>query len=163
MTVKGLLHPVMTDQQTQLDQLQANVAQLSGAVDMLVTQFLRPLAQQSIENQSTIAALIERSEQHQEWLDEDRRDLAEYRQTQREQSQQIQALLEDARADRKATADRFEQMDRRFEIAQNEIRQNQRLLLENQERLRESDRKLDATLAEVLSLSRRVAVVEDAA
>ncbi|MGC1527675.1 MAG: hypothetical protein WA783_16645, partial [Phormidesmis sp.] len=80
----------MTDQQTQLDQLQANVAQLSGAVDMLVTQFLRPLAQQSIENQSTIAALIERSEQHQEWLDEDRRDLAEYRQTQREQSQQIQ-------------------------------------------------------------------------
>ena len=153
----------MTDQQVQLDQLQATVIQLSGAVDRLVTGFLHPLVQQSVENQNTIAALIERSEQHQEWLDEDRRDIAEYRQAQREQSQQIQALLEDARADRKATADRFGAMDRHFEAMQSEIRQNQRLMFENQERLRESDRKLDATLTEVLSLSRRVAVVEDAA
>ena len=157
------LIPFMTDQQAQLNQLQATVTQLSGAVDVLVTQFLQPLVQQSVENQNTIAALIERSEQHREWLDEDRRDIAEYRQAQREQSQQIQALLEDARADRKVTAGRFEQMDGRFEAMQSEIRQNQRLLLENQEGLRESDHKLDATLAEVLSLSRRVAVVEDAA
>ena len=153
----------MTAQQAQLNQLHTDLSQLSGAVDTLVTQFLRPLAQQSIENQKAIAALIKRSEQHQDWLDEDRRDLAEYRQAQQEHSQQVQTLLEEARTDRKAAADRFKQMDQRFEATQNEIRQNQRLLLKNQERLRESDRKLDATLNEVLSLSRHVAAVEDAA
>ncbi|MFK8184533.1 MAG: hypothetical protein AB8B99_14260 [Phormidesmis sp.] len=157
----------MTDPKAQLDQLQATVTQLSGAVNTLVSEFLHPLAQQTLENQKSTTALIARSEQHQEWLDEDRQDVANLRQAQHEQSQQIQALLEDARADRKATTDRFEallqKIDQRFAEMQTEIRQNQRLLLENQARLRDSDRRLDATLTEVLSLSRRVAIVEDAA
>ena len=53
------------------------------------------------------------------------------------------------RADRKAANDKFESL-------QSEIRQNQRLLLSGQERL-------DTVLTEVLSLSRRVQAVEDAA
>ena len=121
-----------------------------------MTQFLRPLAQQSIENQQAIARLVERSEQHQEWLDEDRQDLAEWRQVQAEQSQQIQSLLDSARADRMSANIRFEHYSQRFEEVQSEIRQNQRLLLSGQDRL-------DTVLTEVLSLSRRVQTIEDAA
>ena len=61
----------------------------------------------------------------------------------------FQTLIDEARADRKAANDKFESL-------QGEIRQNQRLMLSGQERL-------DAILAEVLSLSRRVQAVEDAA
>ena len=122
---------------------------LTGAVDALVTQFLRPLAQQSVENQQAVGRLIERSEQHQEWLDEDRRDLAEWRRARSEKFQQIQLLLDSAHANRRSA-------NERFEAVQSEIRQNQRLLLTGQERL-------DTMLAEVLSLSRRVQVIEDAA
>ncbi|MGC1306545.1 MAG: hypothetical protein WA885_04895 [Phormidesmis sp.] len=129
---------------------------LTGAVDALATQFLRPLAQQSVENQQAVGRLIERSEQYQEWLDEDRHDLAEWRQAQSEQSQQIQSLLDSARADRRSANERFEQHSQRFEAVQSEIRQNQRLLLTGQERL-------ETVLTEVLSLSRRVQVIEDAA
>ena len=152
-----------TDTTQRLDAIDERLGQLTGAVDVLVTQFLRPLAQQSVANQEAIARLIERSEQHQEWLDEDRHDLAVWRQAQAEQSQQIQSLLDSARADRMSANEkferlgqRFEQQDQRFEQMQAEIRQNQRLLLSGQERL-------DAVLAEVLSLSRRVQAVEDAA
>ncbi|MEL6352967.1 MAG: hypothetical protein AAFR58_14515 [Cyanobacteria bacterium J06627_28] len=141
----------MSDFQTEqrLDSIDRRIEGLSGAVDTLVTQFLNPLAQQALENQQAIARLIERSEQHQEWLDEDRHDLATWRQVQAEQSQQIQSLLDSARADRMSANERFEQM-------QPAIRQNQRLLLAGQDRL-------DTVLAEVLSRSRRVQAVEDAA
>ncbi|MEO1444673.1 MAG: hypothetical protein AAFV46_00270, partial [Cyanobacteria bacterium J06635_11] len=127
-----------------------------GAVDVLVTQFLLPSAQQAAQNHKAIARLIERSGQHQEWLDEDRRDLAEWRQVQKGQSQQIQSLLESARADRMSADKRFEEHSQRFEEVQSEIRQNQRLLLTGQDRL-------DTVLAEVLSLSRRVQTIEDVA
>lgn len=155
----------MSDPRTEqpLNDIDQRLDRLSGAVDTLVTQFLRPLAQQAVESQQAIARLIERSEQHQEWLDEDRRDLAEWRQAQAEQSQQIQSLLDSARADRTSANEKFEQM-------QSEIRQNQRLLLAGQERLERNEQRLDTnqqqiadTLAEVLSLSRRVRAVEDAA
>ena len=141
----------MSDFQTEqrLDDIDQRIDGLTGAIDTLVIQFLRPLTQQAIENQQAIARLIERSEQHQEWLDEDRRDLTEWRAAQAESSQQIQSLLDSARADRISANERFEQ-------TQSEIRQNQRLLLSGQERL-------DTVLAEVLSLSRRVQRVEDAA
>ena len=155
----------MSDPQTEqrLNDIDQRLDRLSGAVDTLVTQFLHPSVQQTLENQRVIARLIERSEQHQEWMDEDRRDLAEWRQVQVEQSQQIQSLLESARADRISANEKFEQM-------QSEIRQNQRLLLAGQERLERNEQRLDTnqeqiadTLAEVLSLSRRVRAVEDAA
>jgi len=148
----------MNDSQTEqrLNDIDQRLDRLSGAVDTLVTQFLRPLAQQSIENQQAIARLVERSEQHQEWLDEDRQDLAEWRQVQAEQSQQIQSLLDSARADRMSANIRFEHYSQRFEEVQSEIRQNQRLLLSGQDRL-------DTVLTEVLSLSRRVQTIEDAA
>lgn len=148
----------MSDSQTEqrLNDIDQRLERLSGAVDTLVTRFLRPLAQQSIENQQAIARLVERSEQHQEWLDEDRRDLAEWRQVQTEQSQQIQSLLDSARADRMSANVRFEHYSQRFEEVQSEIRQNQRLLLSGQDRL-------DTVLTEVLSLSRRVQTIEDAA
>lgn len=158
-------HESMSDFQTEqrLNDIDRRIEGLSGAVDMLVTQFLRPLAQQAVESQQAIARLIERSEQHQEWLDEDRHDLAEWRQVQAEQSRQIQSLLDSARADRMSANERFEQLgqrfeqqDQRFEQMQSEIRQNQRLILAGQERL-------DTVLAEVLSLSRRVQTIEDAA
>ena len=115
----------MNDSQTEqrLNDIDQRLDRLSGAVDTLVTQFLRPLAQQSIENQQAIARLVERSEQHQEWLDEDRQDLAEWRQVQAEQSQQIQSLLDSARADRMSANIRFEHYSQRFEEVQSEIRQ----------------------------------------
>lgn len=153
-----------------LDNIDQRIDGLSGAVDTLVTQFLHPLTQQALENQQVIARLIERSEQHQAWLDEDRRDLAEWRQIQIEQSQQIQSLLDSARADRISANERFEQHSQQFAQMQSEIRQNQRLLLAGQERLERNEQRLEtnqqqiaATLAEVLSLSRRVQAIEDAA
>lgn len=141
----------MSDTETtqRFNAIDERLDRLTGSVDALVTQFLHPLTQQSVANQQAIARLIERSEQHQEWLDADRRDLAEWRQVQAEQSQQIQSLLDSARADRMSANERFERV-------QAEIRQNQRLLLTGQERL-------DTMLAEVLSLSRRVQVIEDVA
>lgn len=132
-----------------LDSLEETVSLLSNAVNGLVTDFLRPLTQQSIENQRSIAALIESEQRHQEWLDEDRQDLAAYRREQQAQSQQIQALIEASREDRR-------QANEKFDAMQLEIRQNQRLLLSGQERL-------DAAFAEMLSLSRRVANIEDVA
>ncbi|MEL7358191.1 MAG: hypothetical protein AAFN40_16705 [Cyanobacteria bacterium J06560_6] len=148
-----------------LDTVEGNVDQLRDAVNALVTNFLQPLTQQSIENQNSIAKLIESNQQHQEqlerhqdWLDEDRRDLNEARD---EFRQNIQILLDDARADRKRADDKFAEM-------QSEIRNNQRMLLSNQEKLDRNQQQLDHnqqqiedTLSEVLSLSRRVAVVED--
>ncbi|MEL7050797.1 MAG: hypothetical protein ABG776_03790 [Cyanobacteria bacterium J06555_13] len=148
-----------------LDTVEGNVDQLRDAVNALVTNFLQPLTQQSIENQNSIAKLIESNQQHQEqlerhqdWLDEDRRDLNEARD---EFRQNIQILLDDARADRKRADDKFAEM-------QSEIRNNQRMLLSNQEKLDRNQQQLDHnqqqiedTLSEVLSLSRRVVVVED--
>ena len=168
-----------------LDTLDTRLDRLTNAVDMLVTEFLRPLTQQAVENHQAISKLIEASQRHQEWLDEDRQDLADYRQQQREQSAQIQVLIDEAREDRKRSDERFEAMqgeirqsrqqsderfeamqgeirqnrqqsDERFEAMQGEIRQNQRLLLDNQQ-------KLNATFDEILSLSRRVSDVEEAA
>ena len=155
----------MTDPTTQqqIDDLRQTVSQLSNAVGMLVTNFLQPLTKQAVENQEVIAAIISRTDsltdaivQHQEWLDEDRRDLAEYRLRQNEQSQQIQALIEENRRDRA-------EANRKFDEMQAEIRQNQRLLLAGQGRAEENEQRLDTVLAEVLSLSRRVEAVEDAA
>ena len=148
-----------------LDTVEGKVDQLRDAVNALVTNFLQPLTQQSIENQNSIAKLIESNQQHQEqlerhqdWLDKDRRDLNEARD---EFRQNIQILLDDARADRKRADDKFAEM-------QSEIRNNQRMLLSNQEKLDRNQQQLDHnqqqiedTLSEVLSLSRRVAVVED--
>ncbi|NJM97779.1 MAG: hypothetical protein HC800_12045 [Phormidesmis sp. RL_2_1] len=90
--------------------------------------------------------MIERGEQFQEWLDDDRRDLESIR---ADSDVRFQTLIDEGRADRKAANDKFESL-------QSEIRQNQRLLLSGQERL-------DTVLTEVLSLSRRVQAVEDAA
>ena len=153
-----------------MDDLRQTVSQLSNAVGVLVTDFLQPLTKQAVENQTAIAALIKKTDsladamaQHQDWLDEDRRDLAEHRLRQDEQSQQIQILIEESRRDRAEANRKFEDSTRRFDEMQAEIRQNQRLLLEGQQRAKESDQRLDAMLAEVLSLSRRVATVEDAA
>lgn len=163
-TTKLLVKPV-SDQTTQqqMDDLRQTVSQLSDAVGVLVTEFLQPLTKQALASQRSIAALIDRTDsladavtQHQEWLDEDRRDLASYRQRQEEQSQQIQVLIEADRRDRTEAA-------RKFDETQAEIRQNQRLLLEGQRRAEGNEQRLDAILAEVLSLSRRVTAVEDAA
>ena len=162
----------MTDPTTQkqIDDLRQTVAQLSNAVGMLVTNFLQPLTKQAVENQKAIAAIISRTDgltdaivQHQEWLDEDRRDLAEYRLRQNEQSQQIQALIEENRRDRAEANRKFDEANRKFDEMQAEIRQNQRLLLAGQRRAEENEQRLDTVLAEVLSLSRRVTAVEDAA
>lgn len=148
----------MSGSQTEqrLSDIDRRIDGLTRAVDMLVTQFLHPLTQQAVENQQAISQLIKRSEQHQEWLDEDRHDMAEWRQTQAEQSLQIQSLIDSARADRISANEKFEQQGQRFEQMQIEIRQNQRLLLAGQERL-------DTVLTEVLSLSRRVQIIEEAA
>lgn len=138
----------MPDAETtqRLNAVDERLDRLTGAVDALVTQFLRPLAQQSVENQQSIGRLIERGEQFQEWLDDDRRDLEAIR---ADSDIRFQTLIDESRADRKAANDKFESL-------QSEIRQNQRLLLSGQERL-------DTVLAEVLLLSRRVQSVEDAA
>ncbi|MEO1395573.1 MAG: hypothetical protein AAFV90_21950 [Cyanobacteria bacterium J06634_5] len=138
----------MPDAETnqRLNAVDERLDRLTGAVDALVTQFLRPLAQQSVENQQSIGRLIEREAQFQEWLDDDRRDLGALR---ADSDVRFQTLIDEARADRKAANDKFESL-------QSETRQNQRLMLSGQERL-------DAILAEVLSLSRRVQAVEDAA
>lgn len=155
----------MSDQTTQrqVDELRQTVSQLSNAIGVLVTDFLQPLTKQAVEHQSAIAALISRTETltdavtcHQEWLDEDRHDLVDYRLRQREQSQQIQALIEENRQDRAEFIQRFNRV-------QTEIRQNQRLLLAGQQRAEANEQRLDTVLTEVLSLSRRVADVEDAA
>lgn len=157
-----------------MDEVRQNISQLSNATGVLVTDFLQPLTKQAAENQRAIAALIQRTDklsdavyQHQEWLDEDRRDLADYRQRQDEQSQQIQALLEENRRDRIEANRKFGEMqaeaNRKFDEMQAEIRQNQRLLLAGQERAEEQGQRLDMLLAEVLSLSKRVTAVEDAA
>jgi chromosome segregation ATPase len=159
----------MPDAETpqRLNDIDQRLDRLTGAVDSLVTQFLRPLAQQSVENQQSIGRLIERGEQFQEWLDDDRRDLEVIR---ADSDGRFQTLLGEARADRKAANDKFESLQNeirqnqrlllsasdKFESLQSEIRQNQRLLLSGQERL-------DAVLTEVLSLSRRVQAVEDVA
>lgn len=133
---------------------------LTTALDVVVTEFIRPTAKQAYENQRVIAQLIERDERYQEWLDEDRHDINTLRQ---ETSSQIQSLIEEARADRQAANDRFEEFTQRFDAMQLEIRQNQRLILEQGERLNKQERRNETLLAEVLSLSRRVQAVEDAA
>ena len=143
-----------------LANLEATVSRLSSSVDRLVTEFLHPLTHQSVENRRSIAALIESQQRHEEWLDEDRQDLAIYRQEQQAQAKQIQALIEASREDRKRADERFnalqEQFQASFNSMQSEIRQNQRLLLANQD-------KLDRTMAELLAVSRRVTNIEDAA
>ena len=77
----SLLANSMPDAETtqRLDAVDERLDRLTGAVDALVTQFLRPLTQQSVENQQSIGRLIERGEQFQEWLDDDRRDLESIR------------------------------------------------------------------------------------
>ena len=117
---------------------------MTGAVDALVTQFLRTLAQQLVENQRSIGRLIERDEQFQEWLDDDRLEAIRA-----DSDVRFQTLIDEARAGRKAANDKFE-------LLQSEIWQNQRLLLSGQE-------KLGIVLTEVLSLSRRVQAIEDVA
>lgn len=142
-----LANPMPDAETTQrLNAVDERLDRLTGAVDALVTQFLRPLAQQSVENQQSIGRLIERGEQFQEWLDDDHRDLESIR---ADSDVRFQTLIDEGRADRKVANDRFESL-------QGEIRQNQRLLLSGQNRL-------DTVLTEVLSLSRRVQAVEDAA
>ena len=122
------------------------VDQLTEALSTLVSEFIRPSLLQANANREAIAALIESNQRHQEWLDEDRRDINTLR---ADTTSQIQGLLDSASADRKAFIERFDNM-------QTEIRQNQRLLLNGQKRS-------ETLLAEVLSLSRRVQAVEDAA
>jgi chromosome segregation ATPase len=111
----------MPDAETtqRLNNIDQRLDRLTGAVDSLVTEFLRPLAQQSVENQQSIGRLIERGEQFQEWLDDDRHDLEAIR---ADSDGRFQTLLGEAREDRKVANDKFESL-------QNEIRQNQRLLL----------------------------------
>jgi len=139
---------------------ESDISGLTNALGAVVTEFVRPTAKQAYKNQRAIAQLIERGERYQDWLDEDRHDINALRQ---ETSSQIQSLIEEARADRQAANDRFE-------AVQSEIRQNQRLILAQGERLDKQGERLDivlsenrALLSEVLSLSRRVTAVEDAA
>lgn len=108
------------------------MAGIEAAMESLTINFVRPALMQANENREAIAALTtnqdrlyEAMQRHQDWLDEDRRDLLEL---QRETSQQIQGLLDTARAERIANQERF-----------------------------------DAMLAEVISLSKRVNTLEDAA
>lgn len=122
------------------------IDQLTEVLNTLVSEFIRPSLIQADAIREAIAALIESNQQHQEWLDEDRRDINTLR---ADTTSQIQGLLDAASADRKAFIERFDSM-------QAEIRQNQRLLLTGQERS-------ETLLAEVLSLSRRIQAVEDAA
>ena len=122
------------------------IDQLTSSLNMLVSEFIRPSLLQANANREAIAALIESNQRHQEWLDEDRRDINALR---TDTTSQIQGLLDAASADRSAFIERFDNM-------QVEIRQNQRLLLAGQERS-------ETLLVEVLSLSRRVQAVEDAA
>lgn len=131
----------------------ARLDRIETVLSSLMIDFVRPLLQQSLANTEEIATLVATTdriasavEQHQDWLDDDRRELAEHIQT---SNQQIQALIEQGNADRKASDDRFAQQ-------LSESRQNQRLLLSGRE-------KTETLLAEVLSLSRRVATIEDAA
>ena len=139
-----------------LSALEAMSRRLNNAIDRLVTEFLYPLTQQSVQNQRAIVALIESEQRHQEWLDENRQDIAIYRREQREQSKQIQILIEEAREDRKRADEDRKRADEKFDALQSEIRQTQRLMLSNQD-------KLDTTLNELISLSRRVTAIEDVA
>ena len=139
---------------------QSDIAGLTDALGAVVTEFVRPAAKQALENHQTIekmsvaiASLAETQQRHQEWLDEDRRDINTLR---KENSQQIQTLIEQANADRTMAVERFEAM-------QAEIRQNQRLILSQGERLDTAISENKTLLSEVLSLSRRVTAIEDAA
>lgn len=168
--VSGLTDAVsqLSESVSQLAQVatrnQSDISGLTNALGAIVTEFVRPTAKQALENHQSIekmsgaiSSLAEAQERHQDWLDEDRRDINTLRQ---ETSSQITALIEQANADRKAVDERtttiIETFTSRFDTMQAEIRQNQRLILAQGERL-------DVVLSEVLSLSRRVTAVEDAA
>jgi hypothetical protein len=129
-----------------LDRIEVTIDRLSNAVDMLVTDFLRPLVQQSVANQEVIAQLTQRMATHAEWLDEDRHDVAEQR-------QQIQVLIEDARADRKRYAEQF---DRQLtKIESNEI--------ESTRRYQAQLEITQAMLVELSTVNRRIETLENAA
>jgi len=167
--VNSIIAGLMADTNTTqgFSEIDRRLDRLTSAVDSLVTSFLHPLVHQAIENQRTIAHLIEQGERHKEWLDADRQDINQLR---KETSRQIQALLDSANADRQAANERFDAM-------QQEIRQNQRLILAGQQRAERNENRLSeqaerlseqaernaALLTEVLSLSRRVTAVENAA
>ncbi len=91
----------MTDR---LDRIEQSIESSNTAVNMILTEFIRPLAQQSVVNQNALDGLIQmRADAEIERI---------------EQNQRIENLLDEARADRQqATADR-EENRRRFDAQQ---------------------------------------------
>ncbi|MGB7248301.1 MAG: hypothetical protein WBC73_05125 [Phormidesmis sp.] len=127
----------MTDKIIKIEQQQATntqvIADINTAVNTLVTEFIRPLAQQSIETQRVVDentkainaltdiaadAEAERTEQNQRFesflkaVAEDRKQ-AERDRT--EQNQRFENLLNDARADRQQIQAEREENHRQFE------------------------------------------------
>ena len=104
-------------------QLTETVQQLSSAVDVLVTQFIRPNAQQAFANyerlerlESALETLVAQSLVNAEQIEANQRQIAsntesitrleakvdDIAETVSEQSQQIQVLIDEGRADRQA-------------------------------------------------------------
>jgi cell division septum initiation protein DivIVA len=79
-----------------LDRIEQGLADLNSAMNMMLTEFIRPLVQQSQVNQQALAGLIEMT--------------ATAEVERGEQNQRIEILLNDAIADRQRSDQRFEQM-----------------------------------------------------
>lgn len=93
------------------DELQQVVAANTAAINALVTQFIRPNAQQALENQRSIAQVIELMDRH-------ARAIVEIDERLEANTQQITANAEQIAANTQqiaAIGDRLEQFDQRLE------------------------------------------------
>lgn len=146
MTLTTPLLAMTASDASQESSVPERLARIETALDALLVKFVTPTLKQALENQQALSVLIESNQRHTDWLDSDREDINTLRE---DSTSQIQGLLDSANADRQVFIQRFEQQ-------QTEIRQTQRQLLDQQHRN-------ETLLTEVLSLSRRVTTLEDAA
>ena len=162
----------MTGQITKIEQQQATntqvIADINTTINALVTEFIRPLAQQSIETQRVVnenvkainaltdiaadaeADRAELNQRFENFLDTITEDRQQAERDRTEQNQRFENLLNDARADRQqAERDRTEQSQRIENLLNDARADRQQVQAEREEERRQSEenrRRFDAQL-----------------
>ena len=143
-----------------LERLEAVVERLSGTIDVLVTEFIRPATQQAYANyerlarlESALETLVGQSLVNAEQIASNTESITrleakvdDIAETVSEQSQQIQVLIEEGRADRQVQREAASDQSRQIQV-----------LIEEGRADRQTQRE---ALAAILSIGGRVDVLE---
>lgn len=95
-----------------LDRIEQSIADLNSAMNMMLTEFIRPLAQQSQSNQQALAGLIEMTVDSEVERGEQNlrieNSLGNAKADREESDQRFEAVIAQARADREENRRRFD-------------------------------------------------------